>query len=92
MKTMTFNAALLDIGLPDGEGFSVLKHLKNSIPTLPVITLTAATRADLRAESLAQGAFSFLEKPYNHNEIRLLLRQATDVTVKPVLRGKNKTY
>ena len=92
MKTMPFDAALLDIGLPDGDGLSVLKHLKNSIPSLPVITLTATTTADLRAESLAQGAFSFLAKPYNHNELPLLLRQAIDVTVKPVLRGKYQTY
>jgi len=92
MKTMPFDAVLLDTGLPDGDGLSVLKHFKNPIASLPVIMLTASTTGDLCAESLAQGAFSFLVKPYNHNELRLLVRQATDVTVKPLLRGKNKTY
>jgi DNA-binding response OmpR family regulator len=48
-QTMPFDAVLLDFGLPDGDGLSVLKHLKNSIPSLPVIMLTAATTADLRA-------------------------------------------
>jgi DNA-binding response OmpR family regulator len=92
MQTMPFDAVLLDIGLPDGDGLSVLKHLKNSIPSLPVIMLTAATTDALRAESLAQGAFSFLPKPYNHNELRLLVRQAINLTVNPDLLGKNKTH
>jgi DNA-binding response OmpR family regulator len=91
-QAMPFNAVLLDIGLPDGDGLSVLRDLKNSIPSLPVIMLTAATTDDLRAESLAQGAFSFLPKPYNHNELRLLVRQAINVTVIPVLQSKNKTH
>ena len=64
MKSMPFDAALLDIGLPDGDGLSVLKPFKNPIPSLPVIMLTASTTADLRADSLAQGAFSFLAKAY----------------------------
>ena len=89
---MPFDAVLLDIGLPDGDGLSVLKHLRNSIPFLPVIMLTAATTAELRAESLAQGACFFLPKPYNHNEIRVLLRRAIKVTVNPVLRGKNRLF
>ncbi|WP_455388277.1 response regulator [Petrachloros mirabilis] len=91
-QTMPLDAVLLDIGLPDGDGLSVLKQLKNSIPSLPVIMLTAATTDDLRAESLARGAFSFLPKPYNHNELRLLVRQAINLTVNPVLLGKNKTH
>jgi DNA-binding response OmpR family regulator len=91
-QTVRFDAVLLDIGLPDGDGFSVLRGLKNSIPSLPVIMLTAATTDDLRAESLAQGAFSFLPKPYNHHELRLLVRQAINLTVNALLLGKNKTH
>jgi len=91
-QTVRFDAVLLDIGLPDGDGFSVLRDLKNSIPSLPVIMFTAATTDDLRVESLAQGAFSFLPKPYNHHELRLLVRHAINLTVNTVLLGKNKTH
>jgi len=91
-QTVHFDAVVLDIGLPDGDAFSVLRGLKNSIPSLPVIMLTDATTDDLRSESLAQGAFSFLPKPYNHHELRLLVRQAINLTVNALLLGKNKTH
>jgi DNA-binding response OmpR family regulator len=79
-QTTPFDAVLLDIGLPDGDGLSVLNHLLETIPALSVIMLTAVTSTDLRAAVLAQGAFSFLSKPYDHNELRLLVRQAIGTT------------
>ena len=79
-QTKSFDAVLLDIGLPDGDGVSVLNHLLETSPSLSVIMLTAATSTDLRADVLAQGAFSFLSKPYSHNELRLLVRQAIGTT------------
>ena len=79
-QTKSFDAVLLDIGLPDGDGVSVLNHLQETSPSLSVIMLTAATSTDLRADVLAQGAFSFLSKPYSHNELRLLVRQAIGTT------------
>ncbi|HSB46029.1 MAG TPA: response regulator [Nitrospira sp.] len=79
-QTQFFDAVLLDIGLPDGDGLSVLNHFQESVPSLSVIMLTAATSTDLYADVLAQGAFTFLSKPYDHNELRLLVRQAIRTT------------
>ncbi|MFO0766802.1 MAG: response regulator [Nitrospiraceae bacterium] len=41
-----FNAVLLDLGLPDGDGWSVLRSLQDFDPSVPVIILTAYTSAD----------------------------------------------
>lgn len=75
-QTTSFDAVLLDIGLPDGDGLSVLAHLHAAIPSLPVIMLTAVTSAAQRADALARGAFSYLAKPYHHDELRALICQA----------------
>ena len=74
-----YNAVLLDLGLPDGDGSSVLRTLQEMQPQLPVIILTAYTSADRTVGSLTQGAFACLTKPYNRDELRAVLRRAVGV-------------
>lgn len=71
-----YNAVLLDLGLPDGDGQSVLARLQQSDPSLPVIVLTAATSLDRKVGSLTQGAFAHLTKPYHREELRAILHRA----------------
>lgn len=71
-----YNAVLLDLGLPDGDGQSVLQKVQESDPSLPVIVLTAATSLDRRVGSLTQGAFAHLTKPYHREELRAILQRA----------------
>jgi len=71
-----YDAVLLDIGLPDGDGLSVLDILRNLNPSLPVIILTAFGSPEYRAKSLSHGAFSCVNKPYDQDVLRGLLRQA----------------
>src|SRR5215472_2065526 len=61
--TSPYNAVLLDVGLPGGEGFSVLDILRQLNPSLPVIILTVFTSPEYRAGSLSHGAFSWVNKP-----------------------------
>ena len=74
-----YNAVLLDLGLPDGDGSSVLRTLQELQPQLPVIILTAYTSADRTVGSLTQGAFACLTKPYNRDELRAVLRRAVGI-------------
>lgn len=76
VKTGNFAAVLLDIGLPDGDGLAVLETIQAIAPSLPVIVLTAFTSQNYRVKSLSGGAFSYLTKPYNRDEIRAVLRRA----------------
>ena len=78
VRTVDFSAVLLDIGLPDGDGLAVLEIIQTIAPSLPVIVLTAFTSQDYRAKSLSGGAFSYLTKPYNRDELRAVLRRAVD--------------
>lgn len=83
VRTANFAAVLLDIGLPDGDGLAVLETIQAIAPSLPVIVLTAFTALDYRAKSLSKGAFSYLTKPYNRDEIRAVVRRAVDLRLPP---------
>ncbi|CAI4030415.1 hypothetical protein DNFV4_00843 [Nitrospira tepida] len=74
-----YNAVILDLGLPDLDGLSVLESLQRMDPTLPVIILTAFTNSERTIGSLMQGAFAYLTKPYNRDELRATLRRAVGV-------------
>ena len=83
VRTANFAAVLLDIGLPDGDGLAVLETIQALAPSLPVIVLTAFTALDYRAKSLSRGAFSYLTKPYNRDELRAVVRRAVDLRLPP---------
>jgi len=83
VRTVEFSAVLLDIGLPDGDGLTVLEIIQTSAPSLPVIVITAFTSQDYRVKSLSGGAFSYLTKPYNRDELRAVLRRAVDLSRPP---------
>lgn len=72
-------AVLLDIGLPDVEGTTVLKTLVEQDPKLPVIILTAYTDSEKTIGLLSQGAFAYLTKPYNREELKATLHRAIGI-------------
>lgn len=59
---------ILDLGLPDLDGYSILKELKAFPPTasIPVIVLTARDPQGNQERSYESGAFEFFQKPVNH--------------------------
>ncbi len=79
VRTCCFNAILLDLGLPDGDGLEVLKESQRLDPSLPVVIVTAHISSDRTVGSLAQGAYAYLTKPYDREELRHTLRRAIGV-------------
>ena len=75
----SFGAVILDLGLPDLSGFEVLRGVEALDPGLPVIVLTASTQESHTVESLRQGAFAYITKPYHRDELLFTLRQAIAV-------------
>jgi DNA-binding NtrC family response regulator len=66
--------------MPDGEGLSVLQSAHENDPTLPVILLTAVATIELAVESMRQGAFDFLTKPFQPEVVRATVRRACERT------------
>ncbi len=74
-----FSAILLDLGLPDGDGLEVLKESHRLDSSLPVVIVTADISRDRTVGSLMEGAFAYLTKPYDREELRHTLRRAIGV-------------
>jgi two-component system catabolic regulation response regulator CreB len=76
----TFALAIVDIGLPDINGFDLFRQLRASHPALPVIFLTARSGEIDRVVGLELGADDYVAKPFSPRElvarVRTVLRRA----------------
>jgi PAS domain S-box-containing protein len=75
-KAESFATVLLDLMLPDMDGMSVLTLLREIDPTLPVIMLTAFVEVAKKFGSLTEGAFGYVTKPYEAEELKALVKRA----------------
>src|ERR1043165_3445364 len=66
----------LDFKLPDGDGLSVLRTVKERTPDLPVILMTAFSTIENAVEAMKLGAFHYVNKPFNLDEVLLLAEKA----------------
>src|SRR5688572_29587997 len=79
IRAHRFNAILLDLELQDGDGLEVLKETHRLDPSLPVVIVTAHISRDRTVGSLTEGAYAYLTKPYDRDELRHTLRRAIGV-------------
>ena len=70
------NLIILDLGLPAGNGYSVLKRLQesDSLSHIPVIVLTARDPLGNEGRSLDAAATAFFQKPADNNELLEVIR------------------
>jgi two-component system phosphate regulon response regulator PhoB len=76
-----WDLVILDIGLPDGSGFELARHIKQST-SVPIMFMTALSTAEHRLEGFEIGAEEFVPKPFHLRE--LLLRVAHVLERHPV--------
>src|SRR6185437_16153206 len=71
-------AVLLDIDLPDGSGLDVLREIKNEDHDAIVIMITGNVQIDNTISALRGGAYDFIGKPINLEELRVTIRNAIE--------------
>jgi two-component system response regulator AtoC len=71
---------LLDFALPDANGLAVLKQIKETDPDTLVIMLTANIEVGTAVEAMKSGAFHYANKPFDLDEVMLLVEKALETT------------
>lgn len=67
---------LLDIVLPDGSGLEALKDIRASYPDSIVIMITAHGRMESTIEAMKEGAYDYIEKPFDVEELKIIVEKA----------------
>ncbi len=72
------DAVLLDVRLPGLDGLEVLEQIKAALPALPVVMLTASRDVKTAVRATQLGAFDYLTKPIDQDEVVLVVRRALE--------------
>ena len=68
--------AILDVQMPEMDGLALLRGLRERLPGLPVVIMTAFGSIDTAVQAIASGAVDYLSKPMDVEEIRATVRKA----------------
>ena len=71
---------LLDYRLPDGDGLTVLRRIKEVAPDTPVILMTAFSTVENAVEAMKHGAYHYLNKPFNLDDVALTVEKALETS------------
>ena len=91
LSSVHCDVVILDLGLPDEDGMSLLQRLRRGGMALPVLVLTARDAVEHRVAGLRAGADDYLLKPFDLNELvarlQALLRRAAGRSVDIIEHG-----
>ena len=82
----TFDLVLCDILMPDGNGLDLLQSIKLETPETAVIMMTAYTSSKSAVEAMRLGAYNYISKPFNLDELKV---QALSALEKKGLESEN---
>ena len=76
LATHHFDLCLTDMHLPDGDGIELVRRINADHPGLPVAVITAYGNMDTAIAALKAGAFDFVQKPVDLDQLRALVDTA----------------
>ena len=71
---------LLDYRLPDGDGLTVLRRIKETVPDTPVILMTAFSTVENAVDAMRHGAYDYLNKPFDLDEVAMCVEKALETS------------
>ena len=80
LAEQSFDLCLTDMRLPDGDGLEVVAHIQKEHSDVPVAVITAHGNMELAIQALKAGAFDFVNKPLDINDLRNLVSQAVKLS------------
>ncbi|MFC1680183.1 sigma-54-dependent transcriptional regulator [Pseudomonadota bacterium] len=79
LTSRSFDLCLTDMRLPDGNGIELVRQIQENYPDIPVAVITAYGNVDSAVEALKAGAFDFVSKPVQLEDLRALVSSALKV-------------
>ena len=76
LASHTPDVVVLDIHLPDSRGLDTFRKIRNRDPRVPVVLMTGHGTSDLAIEAIKDGAFDYLTKPLELDQLRSVVEQA----------------
>lgn len=70
------DAVLLDLLMPEMDGMNCLRHIRKHYPDIPVIMITVSNEISYAVDAMKYGAFDYVTKPFNPDELLALVEQA----------------
>ncbi|HXG18979.1 MAG TPA: sigma-54 dependent transcriptional regulator [Methylomirabilota bacterium] len=80
VRAEPFDVLITDLKMPGMDGLEMLRRTKTSDPELPVILITAHATVQTAITAMREGAFDYVEKPFDNDELKALTRRALEVT------------
>ncbi|MEM5563828.1 response regulator [Psychroserpens sp. AS72] len=79
VKENNFDLVLMDINMPDMDGFEVTKHIRMFNPNIPILALTALNSSEIEEKAHQAGINQVITKPYNFDEFKDIILSYTNV-------------
>lgn len=76
LNQLPFNLVITDVRMPEVSGLDLLVKIKNLYPDTKVVIMTAYGTSDVQKAATDRGCFSYIEKPFEINELRQLILDA----------------
>jgi DNA-binding NtrC family response regulator len=76
LRSMPFDAAIVDVMLPGMDGISALDEIKKIDDDLPVLMITAFASVENAIAAMKRGAYDYITKPFKNDEVLVVLRNA----------------
>jgi len=77
-REQLFDLAIVDLQLINLDGISLMENLHRIIPEMPVIILTAYGSIESAVDAIKRGAYSYLTKPFEHQDLLLQIQKAIE--------------
>ncbi|MCI0574464.1 MAG: response regulator [Myxococcaceae bacterium] len=78
LQTRAFDVVLTDIRMPGADGFEVLRTVKRQSADTEVILMTAYASVPKAVEAMREGAYDYLQKPFDPDEVSLVVARALE--------------